>query len=117
MTTSIPMNMALVSFDSSGLVPAIVQSSVSGRVLMMAWMNTESLLLSVETGETVFFSRSRNSLWKKGETSGNRQIIDSIEVDCDGDTLLVRVTEQGPACHQGTESCFDTAKIFTSEEK
>lgn len=107
---------SLVKYDSNGLVPAIVQSSSSGRVLMMAWMSSESLNQSISLGETVFFSRSRQALWHKGETSGNVQMIDSIQVDCDGDALLILVTEKGPACHNGTESCFDTAQIFTSED-
>jgi phosphoribosyl-ATP pyrophosphohydrolase/phosphoribosyl-AMP cyclohydrolase len=97
-----------VSYNAEGLVPVIVQSSATRRVLMMAWMNQESLERSLEIGETVFFSRSRGELWHKGATSGNKQHIDRIEIDCDGDTILAHVTEQGPACHNGTESCFDT---------
>lgn len=103
---------ASVKFNDAGLVPAIVQSADSKEVLMMAWMNAESLAKSIEIGETVFFSRSRNELWHKGATSGNRQQITSIRVDCDGDTLLVLVHESGPACHTGLESCFDMATIF-----
>ena len=109
--------LSLVRFDANGLVPAIVQSSASGRVLMMAWMNAESLAKSIEVGETVFYSRSRGELWHKGATSGNTQQIRSIQVDCDGDTLLVVVDENGPACHTGTESCFDTAEIYTNSEE
>lgn len=101
-----------ISFDSSGLIPAIVQSAKSNRVLMMAWMNAESLALTIESGETVFWSRSRQELWHKGETSGNVQKVVSIELDCDADALLIRVEEVGPACHNGTESCFDTAMIL-----
>jgi phosphoribosyl-AMP cyclohydrolase len=105
-----------VSFNESGLVPAIVQSAVSGRVLMMAWMNSESLLQTIESGETVFFSRSRQALWHKGSTSGNTQSVVSIEIDCDADCLLIRVIEAGAACHSGTESCFDTATLYSNQE-
>ena len=103
-----------VKFNEEGLVPAIVQSVVTGRVLMTAWMNSESLEKSIELGETVFYSRSRQELWHKGATSGNTQRIESIELDCDSDSLLVRVRESGPACHNGTESCYDTEMIFKS---
>lgn len=112
-----PEDSSLVHFDENGLVPAIVQSAKSGRVLMMAWMNAESLAKSLEIGETVFYSRSRRELWHKGATSGNTQTIQSIQVDCDGDTLLIVVEEHGPACHNGTESCFDTAEIFSTSEQ
>ena len=108
-------DLSTVKFDARGLVPAIVQSVDSNRVLMMAWMNADSLAKSVEIGETVFFSRSRNELWHKGKTSGNVQQIESIQVDCDGDSLLVLVHESGPACHTGLDSCFDTATIFEAE--
>lgn len=104
-----------VKYDSQGLVPAIVQSVETGRVLMLAWMNEESLARTLEIGETVFFSRSRNELWHKGATSGNIQSVVSIELDCDGDSILIQVIEAGPACHNGTESCFDTLTLFTSE--
>jgi phosphoribosyl-AMP cyclohydrolase len=103
---------AQLKFDASGLIPAIVQSEDTKRVLMMAWMSTESLRLSVERGETVFFSRSRNELWHKGATSGNTQRIVAIEADCDGDTLLIRVHENGPACHTDAESCFDVSTLY-----
>ena len=106
---------ALIAYNSDGLVPAIVQSSSSKRVLMMAWMSEESLQRTLELGETVFWSRSRNELWHKGATSGNVQIVNSIEIDCDGDTLLIQVTEAGPACHNGTESCFDTSMLMLDE--
>lgn len=100
-----------LKFDAQGLIPAIIQSSSSKRVLMMAWMNADSVAQSLELGETVFWSRSRQELWHKGATSGNTQKIDSVEYDCDADTLLIQVTEAGPACHNGTESCFDTGKF------
>ena len=107
---------ASLNFNEAGLIPAIVQSHSTGRVLMMAWMNRESLSKSIEIGETVFFSRSRNELWHKGATSGNTQIIRSIEADCDADTLLVKVDENGPACHTDSESCFDVSTLFIASE-
>jgi phosphoribosyl-AMP cyclohydrolase len=93
-------------WNADGLVPAIVQEATSGQVLMMAWMNADSLQQSLQKGETVFWSRSRQSLWHKGETSGNVQRIQSIYVDCDADTLLFKVEAAGPACHTGEQSCF-----------
>lgn len=108
--------LASVRFNSEGLIPAIVQSAETKRVLMLAWMNEESLLLTLERGETVFFSRSRNELWHKGATSGNTQTVLSIELDCDADTLLVHVAEAGPACHTDAESCFDVSTIFIASE-
>ena len=95
-----------VKFDSQGLIPAVVQEASTGQVLMVAWMNSDSLAKTVETGETWFWSRSRGSLWHKGETSGNTQSVISISIDCDGDTLLVRVDPRGPACHTGEHTCF-----------
>lgn len=95
-----------VKWDERGLVPAIVQDANSGQVLMMAYMNAESLRLTLENGETVFWSRSRNALWHKGATSGNVQRVTAIHVDCDGDTLLIQVDPAGPACHTGAVSCF-----------
>lgn len=105
-----------LKFNEAGLIPAIVQSYSSGRVLMMAWMNSESLSKTFELGETVFFSRSRQELWHKGATSGNTQRVRSIEADCDGDALLIRVDENGPACHTDAESCFDVSTLFLAEE-
>lgn len=96
-----------LKFNQDGLIPAVVQSVTSNKVLMLAWMNEQSLALTLETRETVFWSRSRQQLWHKGATSGNTQRVVSIQKDCDGDTLLVMVDEQGPACHTGTETCFD----------
>ena len=95
-----------VKWDERGLVPTIVQDVNTHQVLMMAYMNIESLRLTVETGETVFWSRSRNELWHKGATSGNVQRVSTIHVDCDGDTLLIQVEPAGPACHTGAVSCF-----------
>src|SRR5690625_2228521 len=95
-----------VQFDKDGLIPAIVQDDVSGKVLMLAYMNKESLQKTIETKETWFYSRSRQELWNKGATSGNKQIITGIQLDCDGDALLITVTPHGPACHTGETSCF-----------
>ena len=95
-----------VRFDDRGLVPAIVQDAATGEVLMLAYMNRESLVKTMATNETWFWSRSRGELWHKGATSGNTQRVVSVAVDCDGDTLLVRVEPQGPACHTGAPTCF-----------
>lgn len=95
-----------VKFDERGLVPAIVQDAATGAVLMLAYMNAESMAKTIATGETWFWSRSRRALWHKGETSGNTQRVVAIAIDCDGDTLLVRVTPNGPACHTGAQTCF-----------
>lgn len=95
-----------LTWNDAGLIPAIVQDADTGRVLMLAYMNVESLRLSQETGQTWFWSRSRQTLWHKGETSGNTQDIVEIRVDCDADTLLVLVDPAGPACHTGHETCF-----------
>lgn len=97
----------LVKFNTDGLVPAIVQEFESGTVLMLAWMNEESLRKTVESGRTWFWSRSRKELWAKGDTSGDIQIVKDIALDCDGDTLLINVDQQGRgACHTGSYSCF-----------
>ena len=95
-----------IRFDEHGLIPVVVQDDKTGQVLTLAYMNAESLARTVETGETWFWSRSRQSLWHKGETSGNTQRVVSIQADCDFDTLLVRVEPRGPACHTGEMSCF-----------
>ena len=105
-----PHQLAQVRFDDAGLVPAVVQEAGpggGGRVLMLAWMNEESLRRTLETGRTWFWSRSRQELWCKGETSGDRQWVRSVRYDCDGDTLLVLVEQEGRgACHTGERSCF-----------
>ncbi len=107
---SIPVvedELASVSYNSDGLVPAIVQDVETGAVLMMAWMNDETLRLSLHEGRTVFWSRSRQEVWRKGETSGERQWIELAAYDCDGDTLLFKVRQDGDgACHTGEYSCF-----------
>ena len=97
---------AELKFDANGLIPAIVQDASSGEVLMMAWMNRQSLQKTIETGQTHFYSRSRNKLWLKGESSGHVQHVKSIRLDCDGDVLLVGVEQVGAACHEGYYSCF-----------
>lgn len=103
-----------LKFDANGLIPAVVQDHFTGKVLTVAYMNRESLEISMREGMTCFWSRSRQELWRKGETSGNRQHIVSIIADCDRDALVVRVIKDGPACHLGTDSCFNE-KIFESD--
>jgi phosphoribosyl-AMP cyclohydrolase len=98
-----------IRFDERGLVPAIVQDADDGDVLMMAWMNRESLERTIEEGRTVFWSRSREELWRKGETSGHVQHVVEIRVDCDADVLLIRAHQTGGACHTGERSCFHRA--------
>ncbi len=100
------INIDNIKFDDNGLVPAIIQQEKTGTVLMLAYMNRESLQKTIETGVTWFFSRSRKSLWQKGETSGHVQRVQQIYYDCDGDTLLIQVEQVGVACHEGTFSCF-----------
>lgn len=100
------MQTASLKFDPNGLIPAIVQDADTGEVLTLAYMNEESLGLTLDKGETVFWSRSRGELWHKGATSGNIQKVIEIRVDCDADALLVRVRPAGPACHTGERSCF-----------
>jgi len=93
-------------FEKSPLIPAVIQEEGTGEVLMLAYMNEESLRLTLETGRTWFFSRSRQRLWNKGETSGHFQKVISVTADCDLDTLLISVEQTGPACHTGSKSCF-----------
>jgi len=95
-----------LKFNSDGLIPAIIQEKTTGRVLMMAWMNRASLEQTIETGQTHFWSRSRQKFWRKGETSGHTQTVKDIAFDCDGDTLLIQVEQIGAACHEGYKSCF-----------
>jgi phosphoribosyl-AMP cyclohydrolase/phosphoribosyl-ATP pyrophosphohydrolase/phosphoribosyl-AMP cyclohydrolase len=102
-----PQQLDAVKYNHDGLVPAIVQEERTGQVLMMAWMTPETLLLTLEEGRTVFWSRSRQEVWRKGETSGERQWVRSAFYDCDGDTLLFVVDQDGAgACHTGQHSCF-----------
>ena len=95
-----------IKFDSNGLIPAICQDVESGEVLMMAWMNDEAFQLTLEKRDAFFWSRSRKQLWHKGATSGNFLRVNAILVDCDSDTLLLKVTPKGPTCHTGERSCF-----------
>lgn len=95
-----------VTFNADGLVPVIAQDAVSGDVLMMAWMNRETLAETLKTGQVTYWSRSRKAVWRKGESSGHVQRLVEAFVDCDGDTLLLKVDQTGPACHTGARSCF-----------
>ena len=95
-----------LKFNVDGLIPAIIQEQATGRVLMMAWMNRASLEKTIETGNTCFWSRSRQQFWVKGESSGHVQRVKDIAFDCDGDTLLIQVEQTGTACHEGYKSCF-----------
>lgn len=104
-----------LKFDENGLIPAIVQDHYTKQVLTLAYMNAESLALTIDEGRTVFYSRSRKELWRKGETSGNVQRVVSITSDCDNDALVVEVVKEGPACHTGEENCFFN-RIYLSEE-
>lgn len=109
------IDLSVVKYDEKGLVPAIVQEE-NGQVLMLAYMNEESLKKTLETGYTWFFSRSRQELWNKGGTSGNVQKVKEISYDCDGDTLLVRVHQTGVACHTGSYSCFSGRRLDKNEK-
>ena len=110
------INIDELKFDEKGLIPAIVVDAENGKVLTLAYMNRESLNISMEKGLTCFWSRSRQELWLKGETSGNYQHIVSITADCDKDALVVKVEKDGPACHLGTESCFNDV-VWESDER
>ena len=101
------INIDELKFDDRGLIPAVVQDAVTKRVLTLAYMNRESLEITLKEGKTCFWSRSRQELWRKGETSGNYQHVKSIIADCDRDALTVLVDKDGPACHLGTDSCFE----------
>ena len=104
-----------LKFDEKGLIPAIVQDYYTKEVLTLAYMNAETLALTIAEGRTVFWSRSRQEIWRKGETSGNVQKVVSITADCDGDALVVEVIKNGPACHTGAESCFFN-EVYVSDE-
>jgi len=103
-----PTLAARLKRDAAGLVPAVVQEAATGEVLMLAWMNDEALHRTLTTGRATYWSRSRGTIWVKGETSGHYQVVRSVALDCDGDTLLVRVDQVGPACHTGAHNCFFT---------
>ena len=109
-----------LKFNDAGLIPAIIQEEGAGRVLMMAWMNADSIRDTIETGKTHFWSRSRQKYWMKGESSGNTQQVKDVAYDCDGDTLLIQVKQVGAACHEGFKSCFfrsvkEDAGVVTEE--
>jgi phosphoribosyl-ATP pyrophosphohydrolase/phosphoribosyl-AMP cyclohydrolase len=113
-----PEALATIKWDEQGLVPAIVQDADSKQVLMLAYMDAEALQRTMDTGETIFWSRSREAYWHKGETSGNTQIVRDIRIDCDADTLLILVETNGPACHTGQAHCFYRAMDeFTKNPK
>jgi phosphoribosyl-AMP cyclohydrolase len=95
-----------ITFNADGLIAAIAQCVDTGQVLMLAWMNAEALALTLETKQVTYFSRSRQALWRKGETSGHTQELISAHLDCDGDGVLLKIKQTGPACHTGTQSCF-----------
>lgn len=95
-----------INFDKNGLVPAVVQDSESGEVLMLAYMNRDALEQTIKTGISHFYSRSRKKLWQKGEVSGNIQTVSEVRIDCDGDTVLIKVQQKGAACHEGYRACF-----------
>lgn len=101
----------LLKHDANGLFPAVAQQYETGEVLMVAWMNNEALARTLRTGRATYFSRSRQALWVKGETSGNVQLVRSVRLDCDGDTVLVQVDQVGPACHTGDRTCFDAREL------
>ena len=102
-----------VNWNSDGLVPAIAQDVETGEVLMMAWMNEESLTMTMAEGRMVYWSRSRSELWRKGDTSGDRQFVTDAFLDCDGDTLLFKVRQEGAgACHTGARTCFDAPPLY-----
>jgi phosphoribosyl-AMP cyclohydrolase len=101
-----PETLKEIRFDEQGLIPVIAQQHDTGEVLMMAWMNLESLTQTLATGRMVYWSRSRNELWRKGDTSGHIQIMKSLLLDCDGDAILAKVDQTGPACHTGKRNCF-----------
>ena len=108
------LNIDELKFDSNGLIPAVVVDYMSKKVLTVAYMNKESLAITLEEGKTCFWSRSRQKLWRKGETSGNYQHVMSITADCDKDALVIKVKKDGPACHKGTDSCF-TKSIYRKD--
>jgi len=104
-----PLEFSKLKFDNQGLIPVITQSADTSEVLMLAYASRETLEETVQLGKMVYFSRSRNGRWLKGDTSGNFQEVVSLSMDCDGDTVLARVKSDGPACHNGTTSCFEEA--------
>lgn len=106
---------ALLNRNADGLVPAVVQDATSGRVLMLAWMDDEALRRTLATRRGTYWSRSRREYWVKGETSGHTQAVREVRLDCDGDTLLLKVDQVGPACHTGADTCFDDRVLLEDE--
>ncbi|MDF0529227.1 phosphoribosyl-AMP cyclohydrolase [Tsukamurella sp. 8F] len=111
-----PAVAARLKRNDAGLVAAVVQEVGTGDVLMQAWMNDEALALTLATRKGTYYSRSRKQIWVKGETSGHTQHVESVRLDCDGDTVLLTVRQTGPACHTGTHTCFDADLLLASEE-
>ncbi len=114
------LDLSSLKYDANGLIPAIAQDAENGEVLMMAWMNAQSLAKTLESGHVTYWSRSRQSFWAKGETSGHMQHLVELRIDCDRDCLLLKVTQKGPACHTNRRSCFYTLvengqEVITSE--
>lgn len=101
------MSLDAVNWNADGLIPAVAQCAETGAVLMLAWMSPESLRITLETGHVTYWSRSRQALWQKGATSGHEQTLVEARLDCDADTVLMKVKQKGPACHLGTRTCFD----------
>ena len=110
-----PRIAAVLKRNDAGLVPVVVQEANTASVLMLAWANEEALRQTLETRKATYFSRSRQQLWVKGETSGHTQLVREVRLDCDGDTLLYRVEQTGPACHTGTTSCFDAMVLLEDD--
>ena len=106
-----PAIAALLKRDQAGLITAVIQEDTTGEVLMVGWMDDVALHKTLSTGRSTFFSRSRGEYWVKGETSGHRQWVREVRLDCDGDTVLVKVHQEGPACHTGDRSCFDGRRL------
>ena len=111
-----PAIAARLKRNGNGLVPAVVQQHDTGEVLMVGWMDDEALHRTLTTGRSTFWSRSRREYWVKGDTSGNKQWVKEVRLDCDGDTLLVTVDQEGPACHTGARTCFDDGLLATSSD-
>lgn len=112
-----PAIASLLKRDAAGLLPAVIQEQDSGEVLMVGWMDDEALRRTLSTGRTTFFSRSRGEYWVKGETSGNIQRVREVRLDCDGDTLLIKVHQIGVACHTGDRTCFDAHLLSSSDSR
>ncbi|HEX2362995.1 MAG TPA: phosphoribosyl-AMP cyclohydrolase [Jiangellaceae bacterium] len=106
-----PALSARLKRDADGLVPAVVQQHDTGAVLMLAWMDDEALQRTLKTGRATYWSRSRKQIWVKGDSSGHRQWVREVRLDCDGDTILLKVDQEGPACHTGTATCFDDGLV------